>query len=334
MASGGFLLTFLSIPGWMPVGYSGLARRLAHPRAAFARSAPCLGAKKQKAHFEPYRIADRELAAGIFPPPERRDAVRPHKKHMPGGAPVGKAPEGWATRWLPGLDTQRKGMRLLHLDPPVLVVDDFLSAAECDALISLTETDEAFEVQSATFSALTASARTSTTWYTKHTAVPTLVGRAAELTGADPNSFEEPQVVRYTVGQRFSWHYDEVPAVHLANGGQRVATLLVYLTDVEAGGGTAFRDLGVTVSPRKGRALLFFPAERDGTPDDRTLHAGEAPLQGRKYIAQLWVHERSYTPGVVPGAQVGAAAEAYAAYRAAARAAAPAAGAAVAVAAD
>lgn len=272
-----------------------------------------LGAKKQKSHFEAYTIADRS-AAGIFPAPARRDGVRPLKKHLPEGAPLSKAPEGWADRWLPGLQLSHKGMRLLHLCPPVMIIDDFLSHEECAELIALTESDRAFEVQSATFSTLTAAARTSTTWYTRHGAVPTFVGRAVELTGAHPDSLEEPQIVRYATGQRFSWHYDEVPRSLLANGGQRRATLLVYLNDVELGGGTAFRDLGVGVQPKCGRALLFCPSDVDGTPDDRTLHAGEPPLSGAKWIAQFWLHEREYVPGVVPGAQAGDASAAYELY--------------------
>lgn len=282
-------------------------------RSALPRASVSLGAKKQKEHFEPYAIGDRETA-GIFPPPTRRDCVRPLKKHLPEGAPVSKAPPDWAERWLPSLDTGRKGLRLLHLDPPVLVLDDFLSQRECAELVALTSTEQAFEVQSATFSALTASARTSTTWYTAHGAVPTLVGRAVELTGAEPDRLEEPQIVRYKAGQQFRWHYDEVPRSLLANGGQRRATLLVYLNDVPLGGATAFRDLGVAVQPKAGRALLFCPSDVDGVPDDRTLHAGEPPLAGEKWIAQLWLHEREYVPGVVPGARAGAAREAYDAY--------------------
>ena len=49
--------------------------------------------------------------------------------------------------------------------------------------------------------------------------------------------------------------------------------------------GTAFRDLRVggtdssgqplrlDIEPKKGRALLFFPSDAEGTPDERTLHA-------------------------------------------------------------
>ena len=54
----------------------------------------------------------------------------------------------------------------------------------------------------------------------------------------------------------------------------------------------------LVVTPRRGTALLFFPSRVDGTPDPRTLHRGEAALDG-KAIAQLWVHEGGYR-AVVP----------------------------------
>ena len=68
------------------------------------------------------------------------------------------------------------------------------------------------------------------------------------------------------------------------NGEQRVDTLLVYLNDVENGGGTMFRDLvdskhsQLTMKPKVGSALLFFPTFEDGRPDDRTLHKGEVAI--------------------------------------------------------
>jgi hypothetical protein len=46
------------------------------------------------------------------------------------------------------------------------------------------------------------------------------------------------------------------------NGGQRLATLIVYLNTVSQGGATAFKDLNMKVSPEKGKALLFFPATK------------------------------------------------------------------------
>ena len=116
-------------------------------------------------------------------------------------------------------------------------------------------------------------------------------------------------------------------------GGQRIATLLVYLDDCQDGSGrTLFRDLRggkdgkrLGASPKKGRALLFFPAitasieeDNESTTDEdnngafgnvyfdhtradhRTTHAGEPPTgqNGQKHIAQLWIHSGIHTPVV------------------------------------
>jgi hypothetical protein len=54
-------------------------------------------------------------------------------------------------------------------------------------------------------------------------------------------------------------------------GYQRRATLLVYLNDVREGGATRFDRLGFAVQPKRGRALLFFPAFSGGMPDARCV---------------------------------------------------------------
>jgi hypothetical protein len=56
------------------------------------------------------------------------------------------------------------------------------------------------------------------------------------------------------------------------------------------------------MQPKKGTALLFFPASRDGTPDDRTLHRSEAmTCDLEKWIVQLWVHKEAYDAVLPPG---------------------------------
>eukprot|EP00970_Alexandrium_tamarense_P014561 scaffold4188_cov272-Alexandrium_tamarense.AAC.2 len=59
--------------------------------------------------------------------------------------------------------------------------------------------------------------------------------------------------------------------------------------------------------PRKGSALLFFPSA-GGIPnapfDIRTLHCGEAvaaDAKQEKWIAQLWLRQRQYSPTAPPG---------------------------------
>ena len=218
-----------------------------------------------------------------------------------------------------GLSTHRgEGtwkLNLLHCDPPVFSIDDFFTSEECREYMEMTAgdgSDDAVQVVSPTFSSTSISRRTSTTWFCRYKGVPTLLSKAQSLLNVDLSQMEEPQLVRYRTGEEFSWHYDEIPAAQLANGGQRLATLLVYLNDMDEGmgGGTIFRDLQVeskakhgrkaktlSVRPQAGKALLFFPAYKDGRPDVRTLHKGEVASETKK-IAQLWVHERDYKASV------------------------------------
>ena len=42
--------------------------------------------------------------------------------------------------------------------------------------------------------------------------VPELIAQASALTGLPSSHFEEPQIVRYEIGQQFSWHFDSIPA--------------------------------------------------------------------------------------------------------------------------
>jgi prolyl 4-hydroxylase len=202
---------------------------------------------------------------------------------------------------------------LLHRSPPVLTIENFFTATECEEVqrVALLAVDDKgpVQVQSATFSALAQSKRTSTSWFCYYSQVPTLLAKAQHVLGLVMGHMEEPQIVRYKVGEEFSWHYDEVPSNQLKNGGQRLATLLVYLNDVGEGGGTVFRDLkdGTTgemkmlkMKPKLGSALLFFPAFRDGKPDDRTLHKGEVAGE-EKWIIQMWIHERDYIASLPSG---------------------------------
>ena len=71
------------------------------------------------------------------------------------------------------------------------------------------------------------------------------------------------------------------------------------LAQVEGGGGTRFTDLNppLTVSPRKGRALLWPSVldEGDHTARDlRTHHEALAVDAGTKYAANAWVHLREF----------------------------------------
>lgn len=49
------------------------------------------------------------------------------------------------------------------------------------------------------------------------------------------------QILHYQFGERYEPHWDYfVDPVNAVNGGQRLATMLIYLSDVEEGGETVF----------------------------------------------------------------------------------------------
>jgi len=80
----------------------------------------------------------------------------------------------------------------------------------------------------------------------------------------------------------------------MATGGQRVATLVMYLNDVEAGGSTVFPSIGLDVLPRKGSAVYFAYTSDAGETDPRTLHGGSPVTAGEKWIATKWLRQRRY----------------------------------------
>jgi prolyl 4-hydroxylase len=70
----------------------------------------------------------------------------------------------------------------------------------------------------------------------------------------------------------------------------------MYLSDVDAGGGTDFPDLGITVMPKKGRAVLW-PSVYNSQPmnsDKRTRHQALPVESGVKFAANGWIHTFSY----------------------------------------
>lgn len=160
--------------------------------------------------------------------------------------------------------------RVLHTDPMVLAIDDFFTMNECDKYVQMSIDSESNQQQlnqladeennlqpmligqSQTVGkdSRSKAQRTSTTWFHYYEGVPELMAKASRLLGLEGiGRWEEPQTVRYRRNEKFTWHLDALSpedATTEVGAGQRVATLLVYLTDIptEDGGATMFRDLG------------------------------------------------------------------------------------------
>jgi prolyl 4-hydroxylase len=120
--------------------------------------------------------------------------------------------------------------------------------------------------------------------------------RIAALTGLPVEHGEGLQVLHYRPGQQYAPHHDWFDpaqpgfAAITTRGGQRVASVLIYLDTPEEGGGTGFPALGLTVSAHAGMAAYF--AYEAG--DEASLHAGLPVARGEKWIATQWLRERPF----------------------------------------
>lgn len=120
--------------------------------------------------------------------------------------------------------------------------------------------------------------------------------RVENITGIAETNSEWLQLLRYEKGQHYNRHHDLIGHQAQRQCGVRIFTLYFYLDDVEEGGGTNFPELNLTVTPKRGRAVLW-PSVYDHDPniaDPRTEHAAMPVIKGVKYGANAWIHQRDF----------------------------------------
>jgi prolyl 4-hydroxylase len=104
---------------------------------------------------------------------------------------------------------------------------------------------------------------------------------------------EPTQGQHYDPGGEFKAHTDYFEQYELTNFstptlGQRSWTFMVYLNEPEAGGETAFVNVGLVVKPRLGMAVIWSNLLPDGRPNPDTLHHGMPVRSGHKDIITKW----------------------------------------------
>jgi prolyl 4-hydroxylase len=189
--------------------------------------------------------------------------------------------------------------------PDIVLVEDLLSAAECEELISLSQAklQPSMIVDPSSGAERVIVERSSEGTYFQrgeNALVERLDHRIAEFMNWPQERGEGLQILHYHIGGEYKPHYDYFPPQdagsdpHLATGGQRQATLIIYLNDVEQGGETIFPDTSLSITPRRGSAVYFSYCNSAGQVDPATLHGGAPVLRGEKWIATKWVRERRY----------------------------------------
>lgn len=184
--------------------------------------------------------------------------------------------------------------------PRVILMENLLSDDECDAMIEMsrTELQRAKVVDESTGESRPDPDRISGYKNFPHGATPVVAAIEARIAAMFDHPIahqEQVQVLHYPVGGQYKPHHDYFepslpgsPAI-LKRGGQRVATVVMYLNDVAEGGGTVFPKLGIEAKPRRGNAVYFESVDAFGQLDPRLLHAGAPVTQGEKWIAVKWI---------------------------------------------
>jgi prolyl 4-hydroxylase len=185
---------------------------------------------------------------------------------------------------------------LMH--PRVVVFGHVLTPAECDALVAMgrerLRPSPVFDPETGADQAHPA--RTSEGMFFRrgeNALCARIEQRLAALVDWPVENGEGLQLLRYGPGAEYRPHYDyfdpATPGAHVAlsRGGQRVASIVMYLNTPARGGATTFPDARFEVAAVKGNAV-FFAYDRPHAMTG-SLHGGAPVIEGEKWVATKWL---------------------------------------------
>jgi prolyl 4-hydroxylase len=203
--------------------------------------------------------------------------------------------------------------QVLSWKPRALLYPNFASKKQCEAIIKLARTRLApsgLALRKGETADTTKEIRTSSGAFLradedKSRSLWEVEEKMARATMIPRSNGEAFNVLRYNLGQKYDCHYDVFdPAEYGPQPSQRMASFLLYLSDVEEGGETMFpfenlqnmqsgydykECLGLKVKPRQGDALLFYSMHPNGTFDKTALHGSCPVIKGEKWVATKWI---------------------------------------------
>jgi prolyl 4-hydroxylase len=184
--------------------------------------------------------------------------------------------------------------------PRVIAFGGLLSKEECEAIIALArpKMERSQTVVNDTGDSEVNEARTSRgMFFTRgeNEVCKRVEARLAALLKWPVENGEGLQILNYAPGAEYKPHYDYFDPAHsgtpkiLKRGGQRVATIVMYLNTPLQGGGTTFPDVGLEIAAQQGNAV-FFSYDR-AHPATKSLHGGAPVIAGEKWVATKWLRE-------------------------------------------
>ncbi|KAL4309097.1 hypothetical protein GQ457_01G023460 [Hibiscus cannabinus] len=201
---------------------------------------------------------------------------------------------------------------IISWSPRIIVLHNFLSYEECDYLraIALPWLQVSTVVDAKTGMGVKSKVRTSSGMFLKpsetvYPMIQAIEKRISVFSQIPAENGEHIQVLRYERDQFYKPHHDYFSDRFNVMRGQRIATMLMYLSDDVEGGETYFPKAGtgvcscggkivkgLSIKPIKGDAVLFWSMGLDGQSDPDSLHGGCAVLSGEKWSATKWMRQK------------------------------------------
>ena len=204
-------------------------------------------------------------------------------------------------------------MNTISNDPYIYYIDGFLTDQECDFMIKKSRDHlkiagvSYLDKDKDKYRKEEYKGRTNSSYWMQHNKYPEaleICKKIARQLKCDHHLFESFQVIQYNEDEHYDYHYDaydinetEKYKKYCGQRGNRVKTVLVYLSDVEEGGATGFDllsayDEAIKVHAKKGRMVVFYNLNDDGTINKGSRHAGLPVIKGEKWAFNLWLRER------------------------------------------
>lgn len=191
----------------------------------------------------------------------------------------------------------------INEEPLVHVIESVLTPDECQTIIDVAKPHMKRAVVSSGKGGVESPGRSGANHWVKHNTSPeihSIVERISEIVGMPLSHAESLQVIYYSETQQYRPHFDaydldsESGKRCTANGGQRLITALIYLNDVEKGGGTVFPKIEQTVDAKQGRMVVFHNCHKEtNTRHPHSVHGGLPVDSGEKWACNLWFRENA-----------------------------------------
>jgi len=222
---------------------------------------------------------------------------------------------------------------VLAWKPRIFFFQEFLTSSQCQGIVNLALRKGLTPAEVGDDPKFQWKRRSSSCWLTSdglHREEKVLLGNVkksiAQASMIHENHFETLQVLRYSGRDQYKIHPDfiEDDDPDFLRGGQRLATMLIYLNTIPPGHGgeTHFpfakslqlfeknndailsNERGVSVRPIEGAACMWYNAHPDGQIDTRSPHAGlgikskeNSPKMNtklEKWVLSCWIREKPF----------------------------------------